>query len=59
MCVLEGYVKDNNYARFHIHSYYRCKEKPNFDVIVDGRTDGRLDGRKFGLLYKKKKYKKK
>ena len=24
--VLEEYVKDNNYARFHTHSYHRCRQ---------------------------------
>ena len=25
-CMLEVYVKDNSYARFHIHSYHCCSE---------------------------------
>ena len=39
--MLEGYVKDNNYARFHTHSFHRCSgnRKPNFDVIVDFEQD--------------------
>ena len=24
-CAFKGYVKDNNYARFHTHSYHRCR----------------------------------
>ena len=25
-CLLEGYAKDSNYARFHTSSYHRCRE---------------------------------
>ena len=33
-CLLEECVKDNNYARFHPHSYHCCKEM-NFIFRLD------------------------
>ena len=33
-CLLEGCVKDNYYARFHLHSYHCCREM-NFISRLD------------------------
>ena len=41
-CLLEECVKDNYYARFHLHSYHCCKEMkfiPRLDANC-GRTNG-------------------
>ena len=35
-CLLEGCVKDNYYARFHLHSYHCCREM-NFISRLDTR----------------------
>ena len=61
-CLLEEYVKDNYYARFHPHSYHCCKDMkfiPKLNVnfldstqIVDGRTDKQTNGRKVEPLYR-------
>ena len=63
-CLLEECVKDNNYARFHSHSYHYCKEMqfiPRLDKFsrldancdrTDGRTDERTNGQNVEPLYR-------
>ena len=53
-CLLEEYVKDNYYARFHPHSYHCCKEMkfiPRLDVNFLDSTQI-VDGRKVEPLYR-------
>ena len=44
--VLDEYVKDKYYARFHLPSYDRCRETLICYTCHELLTDGRMDGRK-------------